>query len=143
MTSSATLRVLLNGALNTATPRLVAAARSTWLVPMQKQPTATSLRAASKMSSVSWVRERMPTKWAPAMVLRRQGLLVQLDIVVAGVAQGLYRGGVHPLQQEELDLAFLKRLGRHKRGCSRSCCIVGRCERGRVCYHRSLVFESP
>ena len=38
MTSSATLRVLLNGALNTGTPRWLAASRSTWLVPMQKQP---------------------------------------------------------------------------------------------------------
>ena len=40
ITSSTTLRVLENGALKTATPRSAAAARSTWLVPMQKQPTA-------------------------------------------------------------------------------------------------------
>ena len=39
--SSTTLRVLENGALNTATPRLLAAARSIWLTPMQKAPTAT------------------------------------------------------------------------------------------------------
>jgi hypothetical protein len=41
-TSSATDRVLEYGALNTAMPRSRAAFRSTWLVPMQKQPTATS-----------------------------------------------------------------------------------------------------
>ncbi len=41
ITSSTTLRVLEYGALNTPTPRAAAAARSTWLVPMQKQPIAT------------------------------------------------------------------------------------------------------
>ncbi|MNL68465.1 hypothetical protein D3C87_1931890 [compost metagenome] len=44
-TSSATERVLEYGALNTAIPRSRAAFRSTWLVPMQKQPTATSFFA--------------------------------------------------------------------------------------------------
>ena len=38
--SSTTERVFENGALNTATPRFAAAARSTWLVPMQNAPTA-------------------------------------------------------------------------------------------------------
>ncbi len=42
ITNSATERVLENGALNTGIPRFAAAFRSTWLVPMQKQPTATS-----------------------------------------------------------------------------------------------------
>ncbi|MNE94370.1 hypothetical protein D3C80_1923270 [compost metagenome] len=55
------------GALNTAMPRSRAAFRLTWLVPMQKQPTATSFLAQSKTSSVSWVRERMPMKWASAI----------------------------------------------------------------------------
>ena len=41
MTSSTTLRVLEYGALKTAMPRSAAASRSTWLVPMQKQPIAT------------------------------------------------------------------------------------------------------
>ena len=41
-TSSATLRVLENGALNTGTPRLAAASKAIWLVPMQNAPTATS-----------------------------------------------------------------------------------------------------
>ena len=40
ITSSTTLRVLENGALNTAIPRRDAAARSIWLVPMQNAPTA-------------------------------------------------------------------------------------------------------
>ena len=66
-TSSATLRVLENGALNTGTPWASAACRSTWLVPMQKQPTAASRGAAFSTSAVSWVRERMPRKCASAM----------------------------------------------------------------------------
>src|SRR5471032_1766543 len=66
-TSSATERVLEYGALNTAMPRSRAALRSTWLVPMQKQPTATSFLAWSKISSVSCVRERIPMKWASAI----------------------------------------------------------------------------
>ena len=41
ITSSTTLRVLEYGALKTAMPRSAAASRSTWLVPMQKQPIAT------------------------------------------------------------------------------------------------------
>ena len=61
-TSSATLRVLENGALNTGMPRSSAAARSTWLVPMQKQPTPVSREAFSKNSRPSCVAERMPTK---------------------------------------------------------------------------------
>src|SRR4051794_15421264 len=40
--SSTTLRVLEKGALKTATPRSVAAARSIWFVPMQNAPSARS-----------------------------------------------------------------------------------------------------
>ena len=45
MASSATLRVLENGALNTGTPTPRAASRLTWLVPTLKQPTAISRSA--------------------------------------------------------------------------------------------------
>ena len=38
MTSSATDRELAKGELKTAIPALAAASRSTWLVPIQKQP---------------------------------------------------------------------------------------------------------
>jgi len=69
-TSSATDRVLENGALNTAMPRCRAATRSTWLVPMQKQPMAISLGAWASTSAVSWVRERMPTKCTSAIFWR-------------------------------------------------------------------------
>ncbi len=41
--SSATLRVLENGALNTGMPMSRAASRSTWLVPTEKQPMAISV----------------------------------------------------------------------------------------------------
>ena len=51
ITSSATLRVLENGALKTGMPRSRAHSRSTWLVPMQKHPTPMSRGAASKMSA--------------------------------------------------------------------------------------------
>jgi hypothetical protein len=64
--SSTTLRVLLNGALKTATPRSAAAARSIWLVPMQKAPTASRSGAASRTSAVTVVLERMPRQLQPA-----------------------------------------------------------------------------
>lgn len=44
MTSSATERELAKGELKTAIPALAAASRSTWLVPMQKQPMVRSYR---------------------------------------------------------------------------------------------------
>ena len=66
-TSSATERVFEKGALNTGMPRIIAASRSIWLVPMQKAPTVTSFGAAAITSFVRRVRERMPTKWASAM----------------------------------------------------------------------------
>ena len=50
--SSTTLRVLEYGALKTATPRLVVAARSIWLVPMQNAPIASRSGAASRTFSV-------------------------------------------------------------------------------------------
>ncbi len=63
-TSSATERVLENGALNTGTPSSRAAFRSTWLVPIQKQPKATNFLAAANTSAVICVRERIPIKCA-------------------------------------------------------------------------------
>src|ERR1700759_1812825 len=62
--SSTTLRVLENGALNTATPRLLAAVRSIWLVPIQKAPTASRPGAASRTRSVTCVPDRMPSRFA-------------------------------------------------------------------------------
>lgn len=48
MTSSATLRELEKGELKTAMPDEAAATRSTWLVPMQKQPMARSCRTSER-----------------------------------------------------------------------------------------------
>ena len=59
--SSTTLRVLENGALNTAIPRRDAAARSIWFTPMQNAPTASNRGAASSTRSVTWVPDRMPS----------------------------------------------------------------------------------
>ena len=70
-TSSATLRVLENGALNTGTPRRIASPRSIWFVPMQNAPIAVSLVARASTAASSCVRERMPTKWASAMAAAR------------------------------------------------------------------------
>ena len=66
ITSSTTLRVLEYGALKTATPRSAAAARSTWLVPMQKQPIASRSPAASSTRGVIVVLERMPSRCTPS-----------------------------------------------------------------------------
>ena len=65
MTSSTTLRVLEYGALKTAMPRSAAASRSTWLVPMQKQPIATRSSAASSTRDVTWVLDRIPSSCTP------------------------------------------------------------------------------
>jgi len=48
-------------------PASSAASRSTWLVPMQKQPMAIRRLASASTSAVSWVRERSPTICASAM----------------------------------------------------------------------------
>ena len=45
ITNSATERVFEKGALKTGMPRFCAAFKSTWLVPIQKQPIATNLLA--------------------------------------------------------------------------------------------------
>ena len=63
--SSTTERVFENGALNTATPRLAAAARSTWFVPMQNAPTASRSGAAASTRSVTWVWDLMPRRLKP------------------------------------------------------------------------------
>jgi hypothetical protein len=73
ITSSATERVLEKGALKTGMPRIRVVSRSTWLVPMQKQPTAISRSAAASASPLSWVRERMPSMWTPASASARAG----------------------------------------------------------------------
>ena len=46
--------------MNTGTPRRRAKPWSTWSVPMQKQPIATSFFASARTSAVSWVLERIP-----------------------------------------------------------------------------------
>ncbi len=65
MASSTTLRVLENGALNTAVPCSVAVVRSIWLVPMQNAPIASRSGAASSTALVTLVFERMPSSWNP------------------------------------------------------------------------------
>jgi len=66
ITSSTTERVFEYGALNTATPCVPAYSRSTWLVPMQKQPTAESPWRASMTLRVTEVLERMPSRSTPS-----------------------------------------------------------------------------
>ena len=88
MTSSTTLRVLEYGALKTAMPRSAAASRSTWLVPMQKQPIATRSSAASSTRGVTWVLERIPSSCDAARqhldeLVLGEGAGAQLDLVAA------------------------------------------------------------
>jgi hypothetical protein len=47
-------------------PRIMAASRSIWLVPMQNAPITMSRGAAATTSAVRRVRERIPTKWTSA-----------------------------------------------------------------------------
>ena len=65
--SSATLRVLLNGALKTGIPRPCASARSTWFVPMQKQPRVRRSFPAASTRGVTCVLLRIPSTWTPAI----------------------------------------------------------------------------
>ncbi len=94
--SSATERVLENGALNTGMPMVRQAARSTWLVPTEKQPIATSERMPSIASAVTWVRERMPSRRTPserlAQLRAAESLRPLVDLGVAGGRQGIDRG---------------------------------------------------
>ena len=69
--SSTTERVLENGALNTAIPRLAAASRSTWLVPMQNAPTASRPSALARTRSVTWVCDLMPSRLTPVSASMR------------------------------------------------------------------------
>ena len=62
ITSSATLLVLLYGALKTTTPFLEAALISTWFTPIQKHPMACNFFAAAKTFGVICVFDRIPIK---------------------------------------------------------------------------------
>ena len=89
ITSSTTLRVLEYGALKTAMPRSAAATRSTWLVPMQKQPIASRSVAASSTRGVMWVLERIPSRSHPGQRLDQlvlgEGAGAQLDLEAASL----------------------------------------------------------
>ena len=122
--SSTTERVLENGALNTATPRAAAAARSIWLVPMQNAPIATRSGAASSTFAVTWVLERMPSRWTPSRALDQLVLVeragVALD-VEAGSVEDRASERVEVLQQQGLSLGTRPRLppGRRPRAGGR------------------------
>ncbi len=51
MTSSATERELEKGELNTGIPAFAAVSRSTWFVPMQKQPMQSSYKGPDRVVS--------------------------------------------------------------------------------------------
>src|SRR3990167_7600381 len=99
-TSSATERVLENGALNTAMPRSRAAARSTWLVPMQKQPTAARRWARADA-------HEMRVGDLGQQLVVGQGAGQALDLAVARRAKHLDGRGVDALQQQEADLVLV------------------------------------
>ena len=93
------------GALNTGMPRCMAVSRSTWLVPMQKQPTTRRSGLSDSRLASRWVRTdaRHPRALQGAAQLgRRQGRGVRDDV---GVASGLEDGsgaGVDVLEQDDL-----------------------------------------
>ena len=102
ITSSTTLRVLENGALNTAVPRSAAAARSIWLVPMQKAPTASRSGAASSTAPVTLVLDRMPSRSHPGrrgdqlVLVQRTGHRLDAD---ASLGEQPHPVGMDVLQQ--------------------------------------------
>ena len=103
MTSSTTLRVLEKGALKTATPRRVAAARSIWLVPMQNAPTASSRGDLSSTASVTWVRDRIPSRSIVPDAVDQLALVVGAGVrlhVEAGLVEAGRRAGMDVLQQD-------------------------------------------
>jgi hypothetical protein len=63
--------VFENGALKTGMPRIMAASRSIWLVPMQKAPMDMRRGALAMASAVTRVRERMPRKKTSSMAACR------------------------------------------------------------------------
>ena len=63
MTSSATDLEFENGELNTQIPLLAAYWRSTWLVPIQKQPMTMRFFACLRTLAVNFVFERIPMTW--------------------------------------------------------------------------------
>jgi hypothetical protein len=63
ITSSATLREFAKGELKTAIPCLAAYSRSTWFVPMQKQPMTIKFLASLRTASVSFVFDLIPITW--------------------------------------------------------------------------------
>ena len=116
MVSSATERVLENGALKTGMPMVRQAARSTWLVPTEKQPTATSALTPSTTSAVSWVRERMPSRRTPlveglAQLRGVERLGAPVDLGVAGGLEEVDGRLGDALQQQDPDLVLGQRIG--------------------------------
>ncbi len=105
--SSATLRVLENGALKTGMPMVRAAARSTWLVPTEKQPIAISERMPSMASAVN-LGARADAEHADALQRRAQLRSVQrrrpaVDVGVAGRLQRIDGGVGDALEQQDAE----------------------------------------
>lgn len=67
---SATERELAKGELKTAIPSEAAVFRSTWLVPMQKQPITMRFFASRRTRAVSLDLERMPITWTSLGLVR-------------------------------------------------------------------------
>ena len=112
-------RVLENGALNTATPRRDAAARSIWFTPMQNAPMASRPGAAPSTRSVILVPDdtepgrgarRSANAW-PERLGRRLHLVAVLDQPGGGI-------GVNVLQQQDSGLPIRAVQRQRSSGCS-------------------------
>ena len=109
-TSSATLRVLEKGALKTGMPRLRAHSRSTWLVPIQKQPMATVSGGAAKNVG-GQVGGGTDADEKCALQRFREGVAgkrlgVRDDVGVPVAAQHSRGIGMHAFQQDDFDFAL-------------------------------------
>ena len=106
MVSSATLRVLENGALKTGMPSAAAASRSTWSVPMQKQPTAISGPAlrSTRLGELGAAADADDVGAAHGLDQRvaLERLLVQRDARVARPVEQRDGGGADALEQDDL-----------------------------------------
>ena len=113
ITSSATLRVLEKGALNTGMPRLRAERRSTWLVPMQKQPTAIRRSAASSTGVGELGAAANAEHVDAAEGIDQRGPVERGfqagDVVVAGLGKPGDGAVMHAFEQQDPDVLLIWR----------------------------------
>lgn len=117
VTSSVTLLVLENGALNTGMPWRDADSRSTWLVPMQKLTDSAELlggvkHVIGKMSAGTDADEMNILDLLDELIVIKRALQI-LYLVVAGAVKRINRTRVDALKEKNLDLVFVQGITSH------------------------------